>query len=33
MKYLSVNQVLRIHARVIDRFGGDSTVRELGMLG
>ena len=32
MKYPKVKQVLKIHARVIDRFGGDPTVRDLGML-
>ncbi len=32
MKYLSVKQVLRIHARSIEQFGGDPTVRDLGML-
>jgi death-on-curing protein len=32
MRYLTVKQVLRIHARSIEQFGGDSTVRDLGML-
>jgi death-on-curing protein len=32
MKYLTVKQVLKIHARSIEQFGGDSTVRDLGML-
>jgi death-on-curing protein len=33
MKYLNVEQVLRIHARSIEQFGGDPTVRDRGMLG
>ncbi len=32
MKYLSVELVLRIHARVIDQSGGDPGVRDLGLL-
>jgi death-on-curing protein len=32
MKYLNVTQVLRIHARSIEQFGGDPTIRDLGML-
>ena len=32
MKYLNVKQVLKIHARSIEKFGGDPTVRDLGML-
>ena len=32
MKYLSVRQVLAIHARSIDQFGGDPTIRDLGLL-
>jgi len=32
MKYLNVMQVLRIHARSIEQFGGDPNIRDLGML-
>jgi death on curing protein len=32
MKYLNVTQVLRIHARSIELFGGDPTIRDPGML-
>jgi hypothetical protein len=32
MKYLTVQHVLRIHARTIEEFGGDPTVRDLGLL-
>jgi death-on-curing protein len=32
MKYLTVKQVLAIHARSIEQFGGDPTVRDRGML-
>jgi death on curing protein len=32
MKYLDVQQVLKIHARSIELFGGDPTVRDLGLL-
>jgi death-on-curing protein len=32
MKYLNVKQVLRIHARSIEQFGGDLTIRDPGML-
>jgi death on curing protein len=32
MKYLNVKRVLRIHARSIEQFGGDPTVRDRGML-
>jgi len=32
MKYLNVTQVLRIHARSIEQFGGDPTIRDLGLL-
>jgi death-on-curing protein len=32
MKYLTVDQVLRIHARSIEQFGGDFGVRDLGLL-
>jgi death-on-curing protein len=32
MKYLNVRQVLKIHARSIEQFGGDPTVRDHGML-
>jgi hypothetical protein len=32
MKYLNVKQVLRIHARMIEKSGGDARVRDLGML-
>jgi death on curing protein len=32
MKYLNVTQVLRIHTRSIEQFGGDPTIRDLGLL-
>ena len=32
MKYHNVQQVLRIHSRSIEQFGGDLTVRDLGLL-
>jgi death-on-curing protein len=32
MKYLTVEQVLTIHARSIVQFGGDAGVRDLGMV-
>jgi death-on-curing protein len=32
MKYLSVKQVLAIHARSIEQFGGDPTIRDPGLL-
>lgn len=32
MKYLSVDQVLRIHARQIDKFGGSPGVKDIGLL-
>jgi len=32
MKYLTVEQVLRIHTRSIEQSGGDAGVRDLGML-
>jgi death-on-curing protein len=32
MKYLNLQQVLKIHARSIEQFGGDPMVRDLGML-
>jgi death-on-curing protein len=32
MKYLNLKQVLRIHARSIQQFGGDPIIRDLGML-
>jgi death-on-curing protein len=32
MKYLTVKHVLAIHARSIEQFGGDPTIRDLGML-
>jgi death on curing protein len=32
MKYLKIKQVLKIHTRSIEQFGGDPTVRDLGML-
>jgi death-on-curing protein len=32
MKYLTVEQVLKIHARQIELFGGDSGVREMGLV-
>jgi death-on-curing protein len=32
MKYLKVKQVLKIHTRAIEQFGGDPAVRDLGML-
>jgi death-on-curing protein len=32
MKYLNVNQVLAIHERSIEQFGGDPTIRDLGLL-
>jgi death on curing protein len=32
MKYLKTKQVLKIHFRVIEKFGGDPTVRDPGML-
>jgi death on curing protein len=32
MKYLNVTQVLRIHTRSIEQFGGDPAIRDLGML-
>jgi death on curing protein len=32
MKYLTVEQVLRIHARSIAQSGGDARVRDLGLL-
>ena len=30
--FLSVEEVLRIHSRVIDEFGGDPGLRDRGML-
>jgi death on curing protein len=32
MKYLTTQQVLRIHARSIELFGGDTGVRDLGLV-
>ena len=32
MKYLTTQQVLRIHARSIALFGGDAGVRDLGLV-
>jgi death on curing protein len=32
MKYLTVKQVLAIHARSIEQFGGDPTIRDPGLL-
>jgi death-on-curing protein len=32
MKYLTVEQVMRIHARSIAQFGGDAGVRDLGLI-
>ena len=32
MKYLNITQVLRIHARSIEQFGGDPAIRDLGLL-
>jgi death on curing protein len=32
MKYLTIQQVLRIHARSIEQFGGDASVRNLGLV-
>jgi death on curing protein len=32
MKYLDVKRVLRVHARVIEKSGGDPGVRDLGLL-
>jgi death on curing protein len=32
MKYLNVKQVLEIHARSIEQFGGDPTIRDPGLL-
>ena len=32
MKALSLEQVLRLHARLIERFGGETGVRDLGLL-
>jgi death-on-curing protein len=32
MKYPNLKQVLRIHTRVIDEFGGDPSLRDQGML-
>ena len=32
MKYLTVEQVLRIHARAISQSGGDAGVRDLGLV-
>jgi death on curing protein len=32
MKYLNVEQVLAIHARSIEQFGGDPTIRDPGLL-
>jgi death-on-curing protein len=32
MKYLAIQQVLRIHARTIAQFGGDASIRDLGLL-
>jgi death on curing protein len=32
MKYLNVKQVLAIHARSIERYGGDPTIRDPGLL-
>ncbi len=32
MKYLKVKHVLRIHGRVIEQSGGDTGVRDLGLL-
>jgi death-on-curing protein len=32
MKYLTVAQVLKIHARQIELFGGDPGVRDLGLV-
>ena len=31
-RFLSVSQVLRIHRRVIEEFGGDGSVRDQGLL-
>ena len=32
MKYLTVQRVLRIHARSIEQFGGDASVRDLALV-
>ena len=32
MKYLTVQQVLRIHARSTEQFGGDASVRDLALV-
>lgn len=32
MKYLTVDQILLIHLRVIERFGGDSGIRDRGLV-
>jgi death-on-curing protein len=32
MKYLTIRQVLRIHARSIAQSGGDASVRDLGLV-
>jgi death-on-curing protein len=32
VKLLSLDQVLRLHARLIERFGGEAGVRDLGLL-
>jgi death-on-curing protein len=32
MRYLTVAQILRIHERLIDRSGGERTVRDLGLI-
>jgi death-on-curing protein len=32
MKYLTITHVLRIHARSIEKFGGDPAIRDLGLL-
>ncbi len=32
MKYLTVEQVLKIHARQIERFGGSTGIRDMGLL-
>ena len=32
MKHLSVKQVLAIHARSIEQFGGEPTIRDPGLL-
>lgn len=31
-RFLSIEQVLKIHRRMIERYGGESTVRDVGLI-